>query len=255
MKFLTVVLSSSILVACGGGGSGAPTSSTTGSSTTGSSTTGSSTTGTPTTGSSTTGSSTTGTPTTGSSTTGTPTTGSSTPAVSPASAELAKYEGAWHENCVDHLRFTKTFIATGSTTFSVASKEEYFGYADCTGAVVATGSYGVPDENVQYATALPASVTLLTGENITTDVDPATSVFAVATFDINGSGVTSKSLVGTTMFVRIDYADGGYVVITRPALNGQTTYGALLLRNDELLALVPIVGLTNSFKVNHRYIR
>jgi len=160
------------------------------------------------------------------------------------------------------LRFTKTFIATGSTTFSVATKEEYFDNADCTGALVATGSYNVPDENVQYAANLAnASVTLLTGVNITADVNPATSVFAVATFDINGSGVTFKSLVGTTMFVHIDYADGGYVAITRPALNGQTTYGALLLRyndlllKDELLALVPIVGSTNSFKVNHRYIR
>jgi len=160
------------------------------------------------------------------------------------------------------MRLTKTFKATGSTTFSVATKEEYFDKADCTGALVATGSYGVPDENVQYSANLAnASVTLLTGVNITADVNPATSVFAVATFDINGSGVTSKSLVGTTMFVRIDYADGGYIVITRPALNGQTTYGALLLRyndlllKDELLALVPIVGLTNSFKVNHRYIR
>src|SRR5512133_2029438 len=163
MKFLAVVLSSSILVACGGGGSGGPASSTTGPSTDGSSTTGSSTTG-----SSTTGSSTTGSSTAGSSTTGSSTSGSSPPAVSPASPELAKYEGAWQENCVDHLRFTKTFIATGSNTFSVATKEEYFDNADCTGAVVATGSYGVPDENVQYAPAQEASVTLTTGDNITT---------------------------------------------------------------------------------------
>ena len=224
MKFLAVVLSSSILVACGGGGSDAPASPTAGSSTSGSSTTGSS------------------------------TSGSSPPAVSPASPELAKYEGAWRENCVDHLRFTKTLIATGSATFSVATKEEYFDNADCTGAVVATGSYGVPDENVHYETALPASVTLLTGENITADVNPATSVYAEATFSITGSGVKFPQFVGTTMLARVEYA-GGYVIVERPALNGQTTYGALLLHNDELLALVPIVGLTNSFKVNHRYVR
>jgi len=64
------------------------------------------------------------------------------------------------------------------------------------------------------------------------------------------------------MYARIEYADGGHIVIPLPAaLNVQTTQGALLLRyndlllNDELLALVPIVGFTNSFKVNHRYIR
>jgi len=121
--------------------------------------------------------------------------------------------------------------------------------------LVATGSYGVPDENVQYAAALEASVTLLAGGNITADVNPATSVFAVATFGITGSGVKFPQLVGTTMWARVEYADGGYVIVERPALNGRTTYGALLLRNDELLALVPIDGLTNSFKVNHRYIR
>ncbi|WPC66260.1 vacuolating cyotoxin family protein [Rhodoferax ferrireducens] len=152
------------------------------------------------------------------------------------------------------MRFTKTFIATGSNTFSVATKEEYFDNADCTGAVVATGSYGVPDENVQYAPALTASVTLLTGENITADVNPATSVYAVATFSITGSGVKSTELIGTTLYARIEYT-GGYVTPPHPALNGQTTQGALLLRNDELLALVPIVGFTNSFKVLHRYAR
>ena len=245
MKLFAVVLSSSILVACGGGGSDGPASSTPASSTPGTSTPGTSTPGT----------STPGTSTPGTSTPGTSTPGTSPPAVSPASAELVKYEGAWQENCDNHLRFTKTFIATGSTTFSVATKEEYFDNADCTGAVVATGSYGVPDENVQYAPALAASVTLLTGENITVDVNPATSKYAVATFGITGSGVKSPQLVGTTMYARVEYADGGYVIVERPALNGQTTSGALLLRNDELLALVPIAGFTNSFKVLHRYVQ
>lgn len=153
------------------------------------------------------------------------------------------------------MRVTKTATATSGTTFSVVTREDYYDNADCTGALVATGSYGVPDENVQYAPAQEASVTLTTGENITTDVNPATSKYAVATFGITGSGVKSPQLVGTTMYARVEYADGGYVIVERPALNGQTTSGALLLRNDELLALVPIVGFTNSFKVLHRYVR
>lgn len=238
MKLLTVFLSSSILVACGGGGSGGPAAPTAGTPTA-------------------------GTPTTGTPTTGTPTTGSSTPvtpapAVSPARAELAKYEGTWQEkDCFDHTRFTKNFIATDSNNFSVATKNNYYDNADCTGAVIATGSYNVPDENVHYETALEASVTLLTGENITADVNRATSVYAAgATYSITGSGVKSTELIGTTMWARIEYADGGHIVIALPAaLDGKTTYGALVLRNDELLALVPNVGFTNSYKVNHQYIR
>lgn len=210
MKYLAVLLSLIMLVACGGGGSGSSGSS-----------------------------------------------GSS--AVSPASAELAKYEGVWRQDCVDHMRLTMTMTstATGSTTFSVMKKEEHFDNADCTGALVATGSFGQPDETVQYsATLADASVKLLTGAIINANVDPATSVLAVATFTVTGSGVKSTTLVGTTMFARIEYADGGYVVIQRQAINGETTHGALLLRNGELLALVPrIGGSATEFQVNHRYIR
>lgn len=214
MKYLAVFLSSMMLVACGGGGSGSSDAS------------------------------------------ASPPSGVSPSAVSPADAELAKYEGVWRQDCVNHMRLTMTSTATGSTTFSVMKKEDYFDNADCTGALVATGSFGEPDETVQYTATLEnASVKLLTGETVVANVDPATSVLAVATFTVTGSGVKSTTLVGTTMFARIEYADGGYVVIQRAALSGQTTHGALLLRNDELLALVPIGDSTTSFQVNHRYIR
>ncbi|MEO8118798.1 MAG: hypothetical protein ABI606_05695 [Rhodoferax sp.] len=215
MKHLAVVLSSSILVACGGGGSDAPTSSPSGVSLSA----------------------------------GSPTT------ASPAIEALVKYEGVWREDCKDHMRLTKTATATSGTTFSVSTKEEYFDNADCTGALVATGSFSQPDEAVQYsATLVNASVTLLTGETIVSNVDPATSVLAVAPFTFTGSHVTSTYALGTT-FARIEYADGSYVIVQRQALNGGTTHGALLLRNDELLALVPTGGSTTSFQVNHRYIR
>lgn len=208
MTFLAAFLSSSILVACGGGGSGAPASLTPGSLTPGSSTPGPS------------------------------TTGPLPPVASPAIEALAKYEGVWQEDCVDHKRLTKTFKATGSNTFSVTTKEEYFNDANCNGALFSTGSYDIPDENVRYEeTVTNAFVTLQLDEPpIRADVDPGWSVAATgATFTIIIGDVKVKS--------------------DRPALNGQTNYGALLLRNDELLALVPIAGSTNEFKVNHRYSR
>lgn len=220
MKFLAVVLSSSILVACGGGGSDAPASSSSGLSTSASSPS-----------------------------------GSSPSTVSPASAALAKYEGVWRQDCDNHMRLTKTSTATSSTTFSVITKEEYFDNPDCTGALVATGSYGQPEETVQYAATLAnASVTLLTGETVVSDIDPATSVLVVAPFSFTGSGVTSSVTFGSTTVTRIDYTNG-YANVLHNALNGQTTNGALLVRNDELLALVSIGTSTTSFQVNHRYIR
>ncbi|NDP38604.1 MAG: hypothetical protein GZ093_07610 [Rhodoferax sp.] len=175
---------------------------------------------------------------------------------SPAIEALAQFEGVWREDCNDHMRVTKTSTATSGTTFSVVTREDYYDNADCTGALVATGSYGVPDETVTYAPTLAnASVTLLTGENIQADVAPATSVAAVATFTVTGSGVKATELVGTTLFARIEYANGDYLVMTHPGLGGQTTYGAFLIRKYELLALLPIDGFTNSFKVRHRYTR
>lgn len=219
MKFLAAVLSSSILVACGGGGSDAPASLTTGSPTPGISTP-----------------------------------GSSTPAPSPAIGALAKYEGVWRKDCNDHMQVTKTATATSGTTFSVVTRENYYDNANCTGDLVATGSYGVPDENVTYAATLTnASVTLLTGENIQADVDPATSVAAVAAFTVTGTGVKATELVGTTLFARIEYTNGEYFVMTHPGLGGQTTSGAFLIRNNELLALLPIDSSTHSFRVRHRY--
>ncbi|MEO7400333.1 MAG: hypothetical protein ABIV07_06135, partial [Polaromonas sp.] len=96
------------------------------------------------------------------------------------------------------MRLTMTSTAIGSSIFSVMRKEEYFDNADCTGALVGTGSYGQLDETVTYtATLANASVKLPTGETIVADVDPATSVLAVASFDITGSGVKSTSVLGT----------------------------------------------------------
>ncbi|WP_293603794.1 hypothetical protein [Polaromonas sp. UBA4122] len=218
MKYLAVLLSSTMLVACGGGGSGSSDASASPSSAVSSS-------------------------------------ASSSPAVSPANAELAKYEGVWRQDCLNHMRLTMTSTATSSTIFSVMRKEEYFDNPDCTGALVATGSFGQLDETVQYtATLANASVTLLTGETVVANVDPATSVLAVAPFTITGSGVKSTYVQGMT-FATIAYANGEYVVIQRAALSGKTTHGALLLRNGELLALVPVGDPTTSFQVNHRYIR
>lgn len=221
MKYLAVLMSVAVLAACGGGGSGGPDASASQP------------------------------PASASSPPVSP-----FPAVSPANAQLAKYEGVWRKECDNHMQLTMTATATTGTTFSVTRKEEYFNNADCTGALVATGSFGQPDEAVQYTGTLAnASVTLQTGEIVIADVEPATAVLAKASFTFEGDGVKSTYDVSGTAFARIEYADGGYAVVQRAALIGQTTHGALLLRNGELLALVPIGDSTSSFQVNHRYIR
>ena len=176
-------------------------------------------------------------------------------AVSAINPGLAKYAGIWRKDCVDHMRLTMTATATGANSFSVSRNEEHFANADCTGAIVANGNYGVPDESVQYTAPLEnASVEMLTGTTIVTNVDPGNSVLASAKFNFTGTGVlTTEFALGTT-FARIKYAEKE-VVLSRGSLSGQSTSGALLLLNGELLSLVPIENSTSSFRVNQRYIR
>lgn len=221
MKYLAVLLSSAILVACGGGGGGSGSSGSAGA------------------------------------------VASSSPVVSLANAALAKYEGVWRQDCFtpnadlnQHIRLTRTATATSGATFSVATKEEFFDNVACAGTPVATGVYDLPDETVTYTATVPgASVTLESGAIVVADVDPANSVLATARYTITGSGVSSTFALGTTI-ARIDYPDGiSHSVITRLALNGGTSQGALVLLNGELLALLPIGGSTTSFQVNRRYFR
>lgn len=181
-----------------------------------------------------------------------PNTPASASAVNP---DLAKYGGIWRKDCVDHMRLTMTATATETNAFSVTRNEEHFANADCTGAIVANGNYGVPDETVQYTAPLEnVSVQMLTGTTIVANVDPGTSVLADARFTFTGTGVlTTEFALGTT-FARIKYAEKE-VVLSRGALSGQSTSGALLLLNGELLSLVPIANATSSFRVNQRYIR
>ncbi len=182
------------------------------------------------------------------------------PAVSLALPTLAKYEGVWRQDCVAHVRFSTTLTAINDNTFTVTPKEEHFANADCTGSVVATGSFGGPQETVQYATAVPnTSVKMLNGDLISADVNPATSTLAVANYSYTGSGVNTFNIVNadqtTTTLTYIQYPDLTTSPITARAVNGGTTQGGLLLRNDELLALVLMPSSTTDYLVNRRYVR
>lgn len=223
-RFLLLVLSSMALAACGGGGGGGADAGAGAGADSGSATTTAS---------------------------GPPV----DPGVTLASVELAKYEGVWRQDCVDHMKRTATLVATGARVFTVTPQEQLFAYADCTGAVVATGSFGTFQETVQYQEIQPnASITLSNGEVITASVDLGTSVQSVATFVYTGSGVTNTIDGPTTTLTHVVYADGSANIL-RAKANGQTTSGGLLLFNGELLAVVPLAGSTTAFVVNQRYIR
>ncbi len=176
------------------------------------------------------------------------------PSVSVASTALAKYEGEWQQACVNHMKLKTVLVATGATTFNVTIREDYYAYADCTGAVVATGSYGVPSEAVTYVEApVNAPVMLLDNSTIQTDVNLATSIISNATFTLTGTGVKPVIYIAGEAVTPIQFADA-YITYPARALTGGTTQGALLLYENELLTL-DYVDNTPSFKVRLKFSR
>ena len=170
--------------------------------------------------------------------------------------ELAKYEGNWHQDCVDHVRLTMTVTAAGSKSLTVTRNQEHFANADCTGAIVANGNYGVPDETVQYTEPLEnASVLMTTGATFVANVDPGSSKLGIGRFTYTGSGVVASEFALGATIARIRYADKEVILPPVGAINGQSSSGALLLLKGELLSLVPIENTISSFRVNQRYIR
>lgn len=164
---------------------------------------------------------------------------------------LAKYEGVWQPvaGCNSHRRETSTLAASNSgTTLSNTFKVEYFANADCTGAVVATGTYGKPMLTMQHIETVAAATSkLLTGETVTAAVDRVTVTAAVATFSYTGSGVTSTYVSGGKTYTHIVYTNGSTDTQADP-VTGTTLEAAVLLRNSELFLLLPIGNSTTSFQ-------
>lgn len=170
---------------------------------------------------------------------------------------LAKYEGVWQPvaGCNNHRRETYTLAASNSgTTLSNTFRVEYFANADCTGAVVATGTYGMPMLTMQHIETVTAATSkLLTGETVAAAVDRVTVTAAVATFAYTGSGVTSTYVSGGKTYTHIVYTNGSTDTQTDP-VNGTTLQAAVLLRNSEFFTLLPIGNSTSAFQAVDRLV-
>ncbi len=167
---------------------------------------------------------------------------------------LTKYEGVWGQGCDDHSRDTYTFAASNNgTSLAITNKMEYFANENCTGAIVATGTYAQPEVMLQYIkTEANAPVKMLTGEIITASVDVGTAVGSGEAIKFTGSGVTSSVVNGETVW-HIVYNNGSTDLTVNDSPG--TAQGALLLLNGELLELSPANNSATSFNVDSRYIR
>lgn len=167
---------------------------------------------------------------------------------------LQKYEGVWSRPCAAHNRDTMTLAASNNgATLSFTIKTEYFANADCTGAVVATGTYPQAATVLQYTgTVKDANVRMPNGEVVTVNVEQGNATATTSPITFTGSGVTSSTVNGRTVW-HIRFSQGSTDVQTN--LGTGVTSASLALRNGELLVLSVSGNSGNTFNVESRLTR
>lgn len=164
---------------------------------------------------------------------------------------LQKYEGVWIRPCAAHNRDTMTLAASNNgTTLSFTIKTEYFANVDCTGGVVATGTYAQAATVLQYTgTVKDANVRMPNGETVTANVDQGNATATTSAITFTGSGVSSTTVNGKTVW-HIQFGQGSTDVQTN--LGTGVTSASLALHNGELLVLSVSGNGGNTFTVESR---
>lgn len=181
-------------------------------------------------------------------------TSSTTVPTDTSAGPLSKYVGVWNQGCNNHEFVTTTLAATsGGTSLSVTQKTEFFENTNCTGAVVATGTYAQPFLVAQHVRTEPnASVKMLTGETVTASIDVANATASGGAITFVGSAVSSSVVNGKTVW-RIAFKEG--TLTQTVEIKSGTSQGAFMLRNGEFYTLQVVGNSTTSFAVESRYIR
>ena len=173
------------------------------------------------------------------------------PDPTPVGGPLKKYEGAWLDACDSHSRDSTSITATnGGNTLLMTVKTEFYANAGCTGAVVATGTYPGPAITLTYASTVQnASVKLSSGELVTAAVDVGDAAASGQNIIFTGSGVTSRTVNGRTVW-HIEFGQGSTDVQFELATG--SSKGGLLLRNGELWTVTPSGTGGTAFNVENR---
>ncbi|MFZ6775897.1 hypothetical protein ACO0LD_03630 [Undibacterium sp. Ji83W] len=174
--------------------------------------------------------------------------------VDTSTGPLSKYAGVWNQGCVNHGIETITVAATSAgSALSVSQKIEYYENVNCTGAIVATGTYTSPVLVAQHIrTEANATVKMLTGETVASSVDLVNATANGAVINFVGSAVSSTVVNGKTTW-KFVFKD---TTITQTIeVSSGSAQGAFMLRNGELFFVQAIGNSPTAFAVDSRYIR
>ena len=178
-----------------------------------------------------------------------------------AATDLKVYEGNWKQACDNHKQITTVLVFEAPRVFTASPRKDYFENADCTGRVVAVGSYDTYREKVTVAENLQAaSVILVSGSaSVARDVNPAVSTVSTTSyklFNVSGNGVTIDNSIPGIPVTYVNYPDGSKeVFLPEPKFDGGNTTGALLIENSEFLTLNVVSADPPAYRVNQRFYR
>jgi len=174
--------------------------------------------------------------------------------VDTSAGPLSKYAGVWNQGCQNHGIETTTITATNAgSALSMSQKIEYYENVNCTGAIVATGTYTSPVLVAQQVrTEANATVKMLTGETVASSVDVVNATANGAVINFVGSAVSSSVANGKTTW-KFVFKD---TTITQTIeVSSGSVQGAFMLRNGELFFVQAIGNSTTAFAVDSRYVR
>lgn len=185
------------------------------------------------------------------------------PAVSLAAADLLAYEGYWKQACDNHKQITTILVFEAPRVFTASPRKDYFENANCTGAIVAVGSYDTYREIVDVAPDLQwASVDFDSGLGELVEqreVHTAKSAISTTSYELFpqvSNGVTIDNSIPGIPVTYINYPDGTKEpFMPEPKFDGGNTEGALLIENFELLTLNVVPADPPAYEVNQRFHR
>jgi hypothetical protein len=110
---------------------------------------------------------------------------------------LQAYAGTWQQTCDNHYSDRATFTLNADGSLSTEIIETYYANADCTGAVVGTGTFSQPSITIRYVdSAGQVTIKMADGTSISSPVDRISASSVAQSVTFTGTGVTATTVNG-----------------------------------------------------------
>lgn len=154
---------------------------------------------------------------------------------------FAAYNGTWSSDCADHAKDVAT-ITSIDKTLTIATTTNYYDAADCTGAVVATGTSSAPLTGVSTGTASAVVVLPPATTASTIVVEKITATYPQRTQTITGTGVYTTTNSAGIAQVCVKYTNNLSTCIPSGAQTTASAQAGVYVAGSDLYLLASVVG-------------